>query len=130
MPESMPPPNEAPPPTGRERLAALSGRDDAVLFAGDGEPEPPSALAARIARLAAAGSIEADDYSLGGSVAHLEGSWAALLGKEAAVWLPTGTLANHLAVRRLCAATRARPRESSCPPRAISSRTKETPSSA
>ena len=26
---------------------------------------------------------------------------AALLGKEAAVWLPTGTLANHLAVRLL-----------------------------
>jgi threonine aldolase len=93
--------------TPRERLAALSRRDDAVLFAGDGIPEPPEALAARIAGLAAAGAIEADDYSLGGSVARLEERWAALLGKEGAVWLPTGTLANHLAVRRLL---EARPR--------------------
>ena len=82
----------------------LSSRTDVVLFAGDGEPEPPEALAARIARLAAAGAIDGDDYSVGGSVARLEAAWAALLGKEAAVWLPTGTLANHLAVRRLCSA--------------------------
>jgi threonine aldolase len=90
------------PATAREQLAALARRADTVLFTGDGEPEPPETLAARIARLADAGAIEADDYSLGGSVARLEERWAALLGKEAAVWLPTGTLANQLAVRRLC----------------------------
>ena len=67
-------------------------------------PNRPQTLAERIARLAAAGAIEDDDYSRGGSVARLEAAWAALLGKEAAVWLPTGTLANHLAVRRFCAA--------------------------
>ena len=43
----------------------------------------------------------ADDYSRGGVVEQLETRVAALLGKEAAVWLPTGTLANHLAVRLL-----------------------------
>ena len=96
--------------TPRERLVALTARADAVLFAGDGEPEPPEALAARIARLAAAGAIEGDDYSVGGSVARLEERWAALLGKEAAVWLPTGTLANHLAVRRLLEARPRAPR--------------------
>ncbi len=88
-------------PTAAERLRALFSRADAVLFTGDGEPESPSALAARIARLAAAGEVETDDYSTGGAVARLEARWAELLGKEAAVWLPTGTLANHLAVRRL-----------------------------
>src|SRR5271166_4292504 len=46
-------------------------------------------------------TIEADDYSLGGVVAKLEQSVAAALGKETAVWLSTGTLANHLAVRLL-----------------------------
>ncbi len=64
--------------TPRERLAVVARRADAVLFAGDGEPEPPEALAARIARLAAAGAIEADDYSIGGSVARLERRWADL----------------------------------------------------
>ena len=45
--------------------------------------------------------IDVDDYSRGGVVAELEERMAALLGKEAAVFLPTGTLANHLAVRLL-----------------------------
>jgi threonine aldolase len=45
--------------------------------------------------------IEPDDYSLGGIVAELEQKMAAILGKEFAVWMPTGTLANHLAVRLL-----------------------------
>ena len=39
--------------------------------------------------------------SCGGVVAELEAKMATLLGKEAAVFLPTGTLANHLAVRLL-----------------------------
>ena len=38
---------------------------------------------------------------IGGVVAKLEQSVAAALGKETAVWLSTGTLANHLAVRLL-----------------------------
>ena len=32
----------------------------------------------------------------------LEQQFAATLGKEAAIFLPTGTLANHLAIRTLC----------------------------
>jgi threonine aldolase len=42
-----------------------------------------------------------DDYSRGGAVDALERQFAALLGKEAAVFMPSGTLANHLAVRAL-----------------------------
>jgi threonine aldolase len=42
-----------------------------------------------------------DDYSRGGAVAALEQQFAALTGKEAAVFMPSGTLANHLAVRAL-----------------------------
>lgn len=89
------------PLSAAERLRALAARPDAVLFSGDGEPEPPAALATRISRLAASGALPSDDYSVGGAVATLEARWAELLGKETAVWLPTGTLANHLAVRRL-----------------------------
>jgi threonine aldolase len=39
-------------------------------------------------------------------VAQLEERMAAVLGKELAVWMPTGTLANHLAVRLLAGENR------------------------
>ena len=71
---------------------------DQRLFAtGDGVPHTTQEYAQLLAKL----SIEPDDYSRGGVVEKLEARMAALLGKEAAVWLPTGTLANHLAVRLL-----------------------------
>lgn len=54
-----------------------------------------------LAKLAAAGDSEPDNYSRGGIVEKLEARVATALGKETAVWLPTGTLANHLAVRLL-----------------------------
>src|SRR5262249_22094077 len=47
------------------------------------------------------GNVKMDDYSIGGTVGQIEEKVAAALGKETAVWLPTGTLANHLAVRLL-----------------------------
>ena len=42
-----------------------------------------------------------DSYSLGGIVEELEAQCARLLGKERAIFMPTGTLANHMAVRAL-----------------------------
>ena len=51
--------------------------------------------------LADAGRIARDSYSNGGTVTQLEEACATLLGKERAVFMPTGTLANHLAVRAL-----------------------------
>ena len=49
---------------------------------------------------------QADEFSREGAVAALEERMAAVLDKEAAVFLPSGTLANHLALRLL--ATRGR----------------------
>jgi threonine aldolase len=70
------------------------------IFAfGDGIPHTPAEYAQLLATLS--NDLAADDYSRGGVVEQLETRVAALLGKEAAVWLPTGTLANHLAVRLL-----------------------------
>ena len=68
---------------------------------GDGIPLSPSDYSQLLATLTQSGQIVPDDYSRGGAVEKLEARMAALLGKEAAVWLPTGTLANHLAVRLL-----------------------------
>ena len=45
--------------------------------------------------------ISADSYSLGGIVEQLENRMAEILGKESAIFMPTGTLANHIAVRKL-----------------------------
>jgi threonine aldolase len=61
----------------------------------------PAEHALLLAQLTNETAVEADHYSRGGAVARLEEGMAALLGKEAALFLPTGTLANHLAVRLL-----------------------------
>jgi threonine aldolase len=45
--------------------------------------------------------VQADAYSRGGIVEELENKFASLLGKEQAIFMPTGTLANHLAIRKL-----------------------------
>lgn len=70
----------------------------------DGVPHSPAEYSRLLTRLSE--SISADEYSRGGVVEALEQKMAALLGKEAAIWLPTGTLANHLAVRLLAGSRR------------------------
>ena len=72
-----------------------------VQFCSDGLGLSPAEYARLLGEIAASRGIDTDDYSRGGVVAELETKMAALLGKEAAVFLPTGTLANHLAVRLL-----------------------------
>jgi threonine aldolase len=81
--------------------AAVAAGDERVYAYGDGIPHTPSEYSQLLARLTSSGAIDPDDYSRGGIVEKLESRLAALLGKEMAVWLPTGTLANHLAVRLL-----------------------------
>jgi threonine aldolase len=73
----------------------------AVDFSVDGLGLSPREYAAELSALADGSQIEIDSYSLGGTVTALEQQFAALLGKERAVFVPTGTLANHIAVRRL-----------------------------
>ena len=84
----------------RTEDAALSAQ--AVVFRGDGEPRSPEMMAGRLAEIAGSVGIEADSYSLGGVVEEVERRMADMLGKEAAAFMPTGTLANHLAIRNQC----------------------------
>ena len=77
-----------------------------VDFTTDGLGLAPAEYAQRLQQATANSAVEADSYSNGGAIAHLERTFAALLGKPAAIYLPTGTLANHLAVRRLAGAHR------------------------
>ena len=76
--------------------------DNTVIFRGDGEPKTPSAMLQRLVGFEEEFGLETDSYSLGGNVEQLEKKCAEMLGKESAVFMPTGTLANHLAIRKLC----------------------------
>jgi threonine aldolase len=91
-----------------------SGASEAprVQANGDGIHHTPAEYAALLQKLSA--TIEPDSYSVGGVVARLEQSVAAALGKETAVWLSTGTLANHLAVRLLAGDKRRVPVQHEC----------------
>lgn len=73
-----------------------------VVFRGDGEPKTPRGMLRRLVEIEAETEPEADSYSRGGAVERLEQRFADMLGKEAAVFMPTGTLANHLAIRKHC----------------------------
>jgi threonine aldolase len=75
--------------------------DRAVLLSGDGLGLTPLQYARLLARLADGRRIGMDAYSIGGIVEELETEFARVLGKERAVFMPTGTLANSIAVRTL-----------------------------
>ena len=81
---------------------AAAEPEQRVYATGDGVPHTTQ----EYARLLGQMNVEKDDYSRGGVVEKLETRMAELLGKESAVWLPTGTLANHLAVRLLAGSRR------------------------
>src|ERR1700722_13400472 len=71
-----------------------------VLLSGDGVHLLAPQYAQLLATLTASGA-KIDAYLQGAAVQELESRFAKLLGKERALFLPTGTLANHLAVRLL-----------------------------
>ena len=88
----------------RQTESPLDEADTTVVFRGDGEPISPRLLVSRLARAESDAGMDTDTYSLGGTVAELEKRFAEVLGKEAVIFMPTGTLANHLAIRALCGA--------------------------
>ena len=78
-----------------------SGEHRRIHFRSDGLALSPAEYARLLARLAENDAIAADEFSRHGVVMRLEERIAAMLGKEIAVFLPSGTLANHLALRLL-----------------------------
>lgn len=72
-----------------------------VYLVGDGVTLSPSEYARVLGKIAEEHGVAADSYLHGGAVEQLEQQFAKSLGKERALFLPTGTLANHLAVREL-----------------------------
>ena len=91
-----------PRPSFAAALAPGGDADDRrVRLSGDGLGLTPLEYSALLHRLIEEKGIVPDSYSLGGIVEQLEAECARLLGKERAIFMPTGTLANHMAVRAL-----------------------------
>src|SRR3954454_13928897 len=67
--------------------------DRTVRLSGDGIGLTPVQYSALLARLLDQKSMTPDSYSLGGIVEELEARCATALGKERAIFMPTGTLA-------------------------------------
>jgi threonine aldolase len=82
-------------------VSTADAEDRTIRLSGDGLGLSPAQYARLLTRLIDEKGLVQDTYSLGGVVEELERRFALLLGKERAVFLPTGTLANHLAVRVL-----------------------------
>lgn len=78
--------------------AGISKRVD---FTSDGLGLNPREYATLLHEITSTQAYESDYYSNGGVIAELEQKFARLLGKQAAMFVPTGTLANHLAIRKL-----------------------------
>src|ERR1700674_94055 len=81
--------------------AAAEADDRVVRLNGDGLGLTPAQYARLLTRLLDENAMMPDSYSLGGVVEQLEEQCARVLGKERAIFMPTGTLANHMAVRAL-----------------------------
>jgi threonine aldolase len=71
-----------------------------VFLTGDGVNLSPAEYAQLLTTLTAS-DRKPDVYLKGGPVEELENRFAKLLGKERGLFFPTGTLANHMAVRLL-----------------------------
>lgn len=69
-----------------------------VRFGGDGEMFEPSAYIEILKQVNATAAIGRDSYGNGGAVAALEKKFEEITGKEKAVFMPTGTMANQLAI--------------------------------
>jgi threonine aldolase len=87
---------------GAPAANAASDLDSAVVLAGDTLPRSMANEPARLQALLDKHAKAGDSYLAGGAVAELEAKFSALLGKEDTVFMPTGTLANHVALRLLC----------------------------
>jgi threonine aldolase len=86
-------------PLAAFQIASAAETEKRIYALGDGLRHTPAEYAQILSQLTA--NLTPDSYSQGGVVEQLEARMASLLGKEIAVWLPTGTMANHLAVRLL-----------------------------
>lgn len=86
---------------GSKKKFSEVGDQTKINFTRDGLDLTTEEYTTLLAKIVEENGISADSYSRGGIVEELENSMEKVLGKERAIFMPTGTLANHIAVRKL-----------------------------
>ena len=69
-----------------------------IKLVGDGEMFEPADYIQQLQQIQKSTAIIRDRYGAGGAVEALEKKFAAITGKEKAIYMPSGTLANQLAI--------------------------------
>ena len=72
-----------------------------IKFYGDGEMYEPGDYLNELQKAHATANIAKDRYGVGGVVEVLENKFAEITGKEKAIYMPSGTMANQLAIAEL-----------------------------
>ncbi|KAA3440610.1 threonine aldolase family protein [Rufibacter hautae] len=91
-------------PTGLSASAGLTDyakKEENVNFVTDGAMTSPLEYARELQVLAEKYPDAQDTYGKGGAVSRLEAEFAKLTGKQKAIFMPSGTMANNLALRVL-----------------------------
>lgn len=73
-----------------------------VNFVWDGHFLEPKQYISLLQEIESTSGIQGDFYSAGGVVRELEEKFCEISGKEAAIFMPSGTMANELSIRVLC----------------------------
>ena len=79
----------------------ISKNKEPVNFLYDGLAFSPQEYLEKLNQINKAKPIEPDFYGNGGETSMLENEFAKITGKEKAIYLPTGTMANQLAIKLL-----------------------------
>lgn len=79
-------------------LNAAAPQKEGVYFMGDGPMYSPEEFLEKLQQINKEKPILKDSYGKGGSVEQLLKKFCEITGKEAAIFMPTGTLANQLAI--------------------------------
>ncbi len=83
------------------KIALDPSGDRHVFLTGDGIPLTPRVWAVVLQEATAGDDVQLDSYSVGGPIEQVEARFAEILGKEAAIFFGTGTLANQVAMRHI-----------------------------
>ncbi len=76
----------------------LADQPSPIYFFFDGPNYNPQEFIAKLQQVNQAAAIQSDFYGEGGVVEALEKKFMAMTGKQAAIFMPTGTMANQLAI--------------------------------
>jgi threonine aldolase len=87
--------------TGTDAFESNAAKQESINFFTDGALTSPSEYVKELQAIVEKNSDTQDSYAKGGAVAKLEQKFAEITGKEKAIFMPTGTMANNLALRVL-----------------------------